>query len=694
MKTFVTEDKLRQEARLNLLNKRSASLTNLNAFDPGGGGSPQERTNYRTVQSSNQSSNQRQSTNQGRSLSSATGRASSFIVQRSPSPSSSQSSSSSLSQLSQTSPSLQRSSSSSQNIYSPSSPTTSSSSTLSTSSSATSKKSPSSVSTLGSNTTTTNTSKQGNRKIANKNENHTRSTANNSSTNISLVPEADKVKIRNTESAGSSMGIKTNSSTGYGKDFVQGGRGRLTGSPLSSSSSLGGHYSGPGSKLKQARSQEDLRLSAEVERLLSGLTDWSPKSRYIQLIAEKSGLLPDKKKSTSSSRLSSSSLGSKSDLSSSTRSNGPSKGPSESGGRLSRSSIHGKDGSTLRSASRSPERVPKLPVISNSDVKDQSKSTQKLIGSKVSQSTGRTSSPSSLTHNQNNTSKEMTINSSPSSTRGTTIAPNNQKVISKTPTRETKSMEQILADALKLTEDETATLVATRENSLATKLAKQRAEESKGSPILKDSSSSLLTIDGKSSQSNSLNLEGTKCSEMKTPKEGKKEKEDDGRFKDSLFSSPVNYAKSRFAASKEANENTSDLDNLNGSNCRQSMVNEAKQAWEQKASKQSSDKPIYVRGSSAFSNPWYSTKSNEVKPTSSPSNTNGLNGSPKPSTTIHRTNPVRPFLTKGSVAERVLLFERRPELKKESRSSLSEANKSKSPVLYNTWRNQDKTQVS
>lgn len=53
-------------------------------------------------------------------------------------------------------------------------------------------------------------------------------------------------------------------------------------------------------------------------------------------------------------------------------------------------------------------------------------------------------------------------------------------------------------------------------------------------------------------------------------------------------------------------------------------------------------------------------------------------------------NPVKPYLSRGSVAERVLLFEKCPE----SRSLVQTSRRSKSPVLYRHWKNPSKEAVS
>uniref|UniRef100_T1L299 EF-hand domain-containing protein n=1 Tax=Tetranychus urticae TaxID=32264 RepID=T1L299_TETUR len=571
LKTFVTEDKLRQEARFNLLNKRSASLTNLNAFDPNEVDLcplPQDEhlvslySGHHHLLHHNKKSS-------------------------------------------------------------------------------------------GSNNSTTNITKQGARKIVNKMK-----------TNSTLTPT----------SANQSENV-------YGK---------VRGTNLPTS-----HYlHGPGSRLKQARSQEDLRLSNEVERLLSGLSDWSPKSRYIQLMAEKSGLLNNKsglKKTNSdpSHRPSQSSL-TKSD----TNKNQPNFAKNQSSNRSTIPSVqNNKGGLVIRSASRSPERNSVNQKTINSNA------TPDVIKQVRSKGLSPSQSSTPQTELSNNEKESKETRSRLSNNRSPSNVSSNQKVAPKSTGKETKSMEQILADALKLTEDEKATLIATRENSLATKLAKQRIEESNKSSIesscekaskLPENDKNLpavKTIEHNGSQSSQR---GTVAS-MKAGESREEKPKDEGRFRDSLFSSPVNYAKNRFAASRESTRNSSESASTEGNSAeasRQSVVNEAKQAWERKASNQNLDKQGHFRhGSNAFSNPWYASKGE----TGAVNGSNALTRPDKVTTTIHRTNPVRPFLTKGSVAERVLLFERRPEMKKDGKSNSNDS-KSKSPVLYSTWKNQDKTQ--
>nr|AYV89275.1 protein phosphatase PP2A [Tetranychus evansi] len=485
------------------------------------------------------------------------------------------------------------------------------------------------------------------------------------------------------------MRVKTNSTlTPTSTNQSENVYGKFRGTNLPTS-----HYlHGSGSRLKQARSQEDLRLSNEVERLLSGLSDWSPKSRYIQLMAEKSGLLNNKsglKKTNSDSphRTSQSSL-SKSD----TNKNQTNFAKNQSSNRSTIPSVHNnKGGLVLRSTSRSPERSSVNQRTINSNV---TADAMKQIRSKELPSSQSATQRIELSNNEKE-SKEIRPRSS--NNLSVSSVSSNQKVTPKSNGKEGKSMEQILADALKLTEDEKATLIATRENSLATKLAKQRIEESNVDsieprvekvsklPENDKNSPAVKTIEHNGSQSTQR---GTVAS-MKATESREEKPKDEGRFRDSLFSSPVNYAKNRFAASKESNRNLSEStssENNSAETSRQSVVNEAKQAWERKASNQNSDKQGHFRGSNAFSNPWYASKGETVS-----NNNSVLNRPDKVTSLIHRSNPVRPFLTKGSVAERVLLFERRPEMKKDGKSNSNDS-KSKSPVLYSTWKNQDKTQ--
>jgi hypothetical protein len=56
-------------------------------------------------------------------------------------------------------------------------------------------------------------------------------------------------------------------------------------------------------------------------------------------------------------------------------------------------------------------------------------------------------------------------------------------------------------------------------------------------------------------------------------------------------------------------------------------------------------------------------------------------------------NPVKPYLSRGSVAERVLLFEKCPEIQAQRRSLVQTSRRSKSPVLYRHWKNPSKEKV-
>lgn len=57
-------------------------------------------------------------------------------------------------------------------------------------------------------------------------------------------------------------------------------------------------------------------------------------------------------------------------------------------------------------------------------------------------------------------------------------------------------------------------------------------------------------------------------------------------------------------------------------------------------------------------------------------------------------NPVKPYLSRGSVAERVLLFEKCPEMLAQRKSLVQTTRRSKSPVLYRHWKNTAKVIVT
>ncbi|KAI1305832.1 Serine/threonine-protein phosphatase 2A regulatory subunit B'' subunit beta [Halotydeus destructor] len=178
------------------------------------------------------------------------------------------------------------------------------------------------------------------------------------------------------------------------------------------------------------------------------------------------------------------------------------------------------------------------------------------------------------------------------------------------------------------------------------------------------------------------------------------------------YQSPVNYAKSRFSN----NAHNLALSNSKPSDPKptQKLDNQAKNKWE--CPQPPSSSPSAPLSSAHTSPPKVQflvfVSSSNLQPTvkvdtNEPVNSNdGTTQSPAQTqsppmrlcaTTMAPSDgrsPVRPFLSRGSVAERVMLFEKCPETRSQRPGHLNrnDCKSLKSPVLYSHWRNQDDNQ--
>ncbi|XP_074598305.1 uncharacterized protein LOC141853015 [Brevipalpus obovatus] len=271
-----------------------------------------------------------------------------------------------------------------------------------------------------------------------------------------------------------------------------------------------------------------------------------------------------------------------------------------------------------------------------------------------------------------------------------------------------KSIEQILTEALQLSEDEKASLQRSRTDSLAQKWHNRKREEesqaqhrvnsaspdrrrspspsssvsrdilktsSTPSPSSKSDSSARTSLSSSFSPSSSsptssstttssspassspfsstITISPTSASSSASPSSSSSSshRENSHIIKDS-YSSPINYAKTRFASVIQ-DASRGQLDRLPT----QSMVSEVKMAWERKAAVSSTPAPTTAK------------------------NTSRIN------------THIRPYLSKGSVAERVMLFEKRPEVKREKEKPIDSSIsliRTKSPVLSSNWRAKNK----
>ncbi|RWS29654.1 hypothetical protein B4U80_05540 [Leptotrombidium deliense] len=223
-----------------------------------------------------------------------------------------------------------------------------------------------------------------------------------------------------------------------------------------------------------------------------------------------------------------------------------------------------------------------------------------------------------------------------------------------------KTMEQILAEAMQLIDDGKSSLVLSRSNS---------SDSTEGSD--RDTRVTDFSMENNESDSG------------------------DQKCNDYNFSSPVDYAKSRFITINKVKSNGSNyaLKDTNDKP-KQSLVTEAKQKWENNEfANSSSSSKKFIRSHNFNLN--FTEREKEALQELQ-------NGLITPSQHLLRHNPITPFLTKGSVAERVMLFEKRPEIRKEKEPSNAESDsisgkgvkRSKSATLFSTWRNSVGNEVS
>ncbi|RWS12194.1 protein phosphatase PP2A-like protein [Dinothrombium tinctorium] len=196
-----------------------------------------------------------------------------------------------------------------------------------------------------------------------------------------------------------------------------------------------------------------------------------------------------------------------------------------------------------------------------------------------------------------------------------------------------KTMEQILAEALQLTDDE---------NSNRCTLAND-------------------TNDKHQQQQMTINPKLLKLMERHSERHSSDDSNRGEKSPDYNFSSPVDYAKSRFISiSKVKNTHNIYKDLIGEKTPTQTLVNEARIKWENNA---------FANGLSSkkLSANYYFNSLNFLNNREQTTGIRGLQNGHHPShhhSSSHQTrhSPITPFLTQGSVAERVLLFEKRPEV--------------------------------
>lgn len=258
--------------------------------------------------------------------------------------------------------------------------------------------------------------------------------------------------------------------------------------------------------------------------------------------------------------------------------------------------------------------------------------------------------------------------------------------------------EQVLNEVLQLTDDEKACILASHQQSLNQSLKQQRKAD------FVQQQQMLLESKLQPKSTNQFNNNNTSNGNPHTNLNKKKSFSSDSLSNKKLlvdfdsminnptainYSNPIDYARTRFinsfvSSSKNPSPNPSfvDFNHPALKSPTQQLVNEAKSKWElpKNLNNPTNVQPIQ---------PKEKLLSKQDKITLTQRRLLNLNDPAK--------NPVKPFLSRGSVAERVLLFEKCPEVK--STRVLRDHRKNKSHPLYNTWRgshfgNDDNNQVS
>lgn len=228
-----------------------------------------------------------------------------------------------------------------------------------------------------------------------------------------------------------------------------------------------------------------------------------------------------------------------------------------------------------------------------------------------------------------------------------------------------KSMEQLLTEALQLTDDEKASLLASQQKkSLVQKLQQQRQQDHLSNPT-------------NNPQPNQLDANRKAFSEKASQQAAQALPANPS---DINYQSAVDYAKTRFINNSSTPvRSSSPVDNKTPT---QTLVSEAKSKWEV-------PNPAAVPGPSPSPATGQAVPYQEDQHPAHRANQQKLNGQAP----ADGRSPVKPFLSKGSVAERVMLFEKCPELRSH-RPGHNRDRRAKSPVLYGHWKNQDKNQVT
>lgn len=267
-----------------------------------------------------------------------------------------------------------------------------------------------------------------------------------------------------------------------------------------------------------------------------------------------------------------------------------------------------------------------------------------------------------------------------------------------------KSIEQILNEVLQLTDDEKACILASHQQSLVQKLKEQRKLDNYVNQQLQHHNKS-------NQQKSSSNLSKKKSYSTDSLNLGAATKLFDFHMQLHSpqainYSNPIDYARTRFinnvisnaalTAGKSAGilvSSSSPSDYHLQKQPTQTLVNEVKVKWEANQGKSAPSEDIKKDVQEVSANTNGSTKDNNtVKENSTSKKSSGHRHHHRHHYNLNAIdaakNPVKPFLSRGSVAERVLLFEKCPEPKSQrTLANTRESKRAKSPVLYNHYRN-------
>lgn len=426
------------------------------------------------------------------------------------------------------------------------------------------------------------------------------------------------------------------------------------------------------SPLRGTKSQEDLRLSPEFSRLLNSISNWSPKSRYLQLIAEKQSLENSSYKPTKRSHSEELNIEKKLEYKSLKKES-------------KKSDSNYENKSNLRSDSKAISKEPifndskiqsKTNLHTNIEIVHKGKQQDNLDSVNLLNKIKSKSNP--------NLFKVETKSETKMDEKSLKLISNNgSKSVKKKQDFKPKdnSVEKNVSQELQLTDDEKASILATKQHSLTKRVqiereldqlkkaqdrlfAEEKVSSSQSSSLSSSSSSSSPSL---TSLSSSASYPIVQSNETSTKSESKLSGKDLNKTQTS------NFVKKRFINNGFKNGRFEATFKPT-----QSMVSEARIKWERNAAQ-------LAKGLSTIKSGHTSSHSLNKKCTAPRSSSDGHAKSV--------TNTVKPFLAKGSVAERVLMFEKRPEIRKDKENKFG-MNKIKSNSVFNNWKVQDKNQVS